>query len=398
MVSGRAGFELVQKALAAGVGALVAVGAPTSLAVDLAAARRASALYGFTSRGANRPIRLNGVPSGLVSVPRPTFTVCASSTPPTGTWAGRSTVRDARAPGGVRRPPAGGRGHRAGRPGRGLRRRLRPGAAAGRRGAPGRREPRPAGPVAGEGGADQRQPRLGPAPRVQLPPDRRRRRVHPHRTSPGWARRCELDDEHGPVAVYGLPYLDPHAVADPWRLPAALAPGGARRGDAPGPCRPRLAVAGHPLGGARPRVRRRRRAERLRARHQRRRGRAGAGRRLRRASTTPPSATCTARTRSPTRSATAAHRSPTPSPRPATARAPGWSSSGAGGLAHAEFVDAPVPRPLARLRGSARASCSPTRRYADARGRRGSRRPSPTRSAPRRRWSGCGAASRTRCC
>jgi len=29
----------------------------------------------------------------------------------------------------------------------------------------------------------------------------------------------ELDDEHGPVAVYGLPYLDPHAVAEPWRLP-----------------------------------------------------------------------------------------------------------------------------------------------------------------------------------
>jgi len=28
----------------------------------------------------------------------------------------------------------------------------------------------------------------------------------------------ELADHHGPVAVYGLPYLDPHAVAEPWQL------------------------------------------------------------------------------------------------------------------------------------------------------------------------------------
>ena len=48
VVSGRAGFELVQKALAVGVGALVAVGAPTSLAASLAE-RGGLAVYGFTS-------------------------------------------------------------------------------------------------------------------------------------------------------------------------------------------------------------------------------------------------------------------------------------------------------------------------------------------------------------
>ncbi|GGD25212.1 sulfurtransferase FdhD [Nocardioides daphniae] len=54
VVSGRAGFELVQKAVAHGSGCLVAVGAPTSLAVDLAR-RSGLALYGFT--GPERTVR-----------------------------------------------------------------------------------------------------------------------------------------------------------------------------------------------------------------------------------------------------------------------------------------------------------------------------------------------------
>jgi FdhD protein len=46
-VSGRIGFEIVQKAVAAGVGVLVAVGAPSSLAVDLAA-NAGLCIVGFT--------------------------------------------------------------------------------------------------------------------------------------------------------------------------------------------------------------------------------------------------------------------------------------------------------------------------------------------------------------
>jgi FdhD protein len=54
VVSGRAGFELVQKAVAVGTGALVAVGAPTSLSVRLAE-EAGLVLYGFTS--ADRCVR-----------------------------------------------------------------------------------------------------------------------------------------------------------------------------------------------------------------------------------------------------------------------------------------------------------------------------------------------------
>lgn len=48
VVSGRAGFELVQKSVASGIGCLVSVGAPTSLSVRLAS-ESGLALFGFTS-------------------------------------------------------------------------------------------------------------------------------------------------------------------------------------------------------------------------------------------------------------------------------------------------------------------------------------------------------------
>ncbi|MFD2284423.1 exonuclease SbcCD subunit D [Streptomyces lusitanus] len=103
------------------------------------------------------------------------------------------------------------------------------------------------------------------------------------RTDPaGCATPVLLADEHGPVAVYGLPYLEPALVRESFGLErgghAAVLGAATERVRADLAGRP----AGHPRGGAGARLRDRRGAQRQRTRHRRRRGRERAGRGLRR--------------------------------------------------------------------------------------------------------------------
>ena len=189
-----------------------------------------------------------------------------------------------------------------------------------------------------------------------------------------------LEDDHGPVAVHGIPYLDPQALHEPWQLPVPHPRGGAGRGDAPGPRRPGRAADA--LGGAGPRVRRRRRCP-----------------------ATPSATSASAASRWSSTVALRRHllHRARPPPRPRRARRrpalqrvaagllllrgrphqghAGWSTSGRDGVEPAEFVEAPVPRRLAR-------AARRPRDAADRPGARrrprttGSRRRSPTPSGP----------------
>ena len=161
----------------------------------------------------------------------------------------------------------------------------------------------------------------------------------------------ELYDEHGPVAVYGLPYLDPHAVADPWRLSTrshqeALTEAMRRvRGDlASRSLATRSVVLAHAfVAGAEPSD-----SERDIS--------VGGVARVPVDVFAGVDYTALGHLHGPHMLTDTIRYSGSPlaySFSEAGHRKGSWLVElGANGLAHAEFVDAPVPRPLARLRGS----------------------------------------------
>ena len=276
----------------------------------------------------SRSRRPSGVGSRVVSASAPTVVSCASSTPPTGTWAGRSTARGCSR---TRRPTST-TCSRSSSPSASTwsSSRATSTTARSRRstpcGWPTSRWcgwPRSRAQVVLTSGNHDSAQRLGFSSRlidaagVFIRTDAAEGRHRPSR----------LADEHGPVAVYGLPFLDPLALAEPWQLPvrsheAALADRHATAyaatsppaRPAPGrwcwptpswpaasPASPSATSASAACPGCRPAC--------------------STG------STTSPSATSTAPRCSPTGSATAGRRSPTPSPSTPRPRARGWSTS-----------------------------------------------------------------------
>ena len=130
---------------------------------------------------------------------------------------------------------------------------------------------------------DLRQPRLRAAAGCVHRLPGRRRAAPADRGRRGRASRCCWPTRHGPVAFYPVPYLEPDLVRGAWELPApashqqvltrALAQARADLAARP---------AGHPIGGAGPRLRGRRGRRRIRTIDRRRRRGVGHRRRLRR--------------------------------------------------------------------------------------------------------------------
>ena len=271
---------------------------------------------------------------------------------------------------------------------RGRRRRLRPRAAPRRRRPARRRGAGPAGRLPGPGRDHQRQPRLRPAAGLQLPADRRGRRVHPHRRRQRRHARCcsRTSTARSP------------STASPTSTPTRSA---SRGGCPPAPTRPRwprrCAGCGptSPAAAAAParscwRTRSSPGAEPSDSERDISVGgvSTGADLDLRRRSTTSRSATCTAGTRSPTSVRYSGSPLAYSFSEATSARAPGWSTSAPTGLTRAEFVEAPVPRPLARLRGALESLLADPS-AGRPRGRLGAGHADRRRAAPRRRWSGC---------